>query len=290
MTLVVLLCGIFLFSTEVKANPCPRGGSYFNGFCYSVLGFSGHYAHAFKTCFTNGQTMVSINSASEETFVENLVHGAPFWLGIRRHYGIWKWLDTNMPYQFSRFIQGHPNPGLACAQGNRPSRGMWMSTTCGDYSVQTVVCKGHASYIPSRPAPPVIIQRPQPRPVIIQRPPRPIYIQQQPQSPQIIYAGNNGYGTNPIILGGGGGGRLYLGHGTNGHILLNNPNAHLLLAGIGGRSHVITHHHYHHFQPQRVVTHAPVYVSPQVYTVPCSGYGCSSQINRVKYIDIVGHY
>jgi len=110
---------------------------YWNGHDYLFFLASATWQQARTNCIANGYYLVSINSSSEETWLQNQETqrgGGYWWIGYSDigYEGTWIWEDqSNSVYK--NWYVGEPNNSgdEDCAMDNLPG-GKWNDANCGD--------------------------------------------------------------------------------------------------------------------------------------------------------------
>uniref|UniRef100_A0A667WGL1 C-type lectin domain-containing protein n=1 Tax=Myripristis murdjan TaxID=586833 RepID=A0A667WGL1_9TELE len=131
---------LFLKSSLLSRSSCPPGWSPHGSRCFIFINSPHSWAQAERYCLHLSANLVSIHSAEEHCFIQELVRrttgGFPYtWIGatdISEVNGLWFWTDGSR-FDFEAWGSGEPNNGggtEACVEINSGAASLWNDFYC----------------------------------------------------------------------------------------------------------------------------------------------------------------
>lgn len=96
--------------SNVLADVCKPGWSYFGGICYATSHSCKNWTEAQQTCQTYNANLINVKNQEENVYVQHRLNGAKGWIGLsdRDSEGTFVWSD-NQPNNFTYWAKNQPN-------------------------------------------------------------------------------------------------------------------------------------------------------------------------------------
>ncbi|XP_025097514.1 perlucin-like protein [Pomacea canaliculata] len=125
---------------------CPNSWTRYGNSCYAYIGQPLPWVDARSFCRAFGGHLVEITSASENTFVRNLINSrgaGKVWLGINDlvQNGRWELTSNGRRIPYSNWARGEPNNWSNQACGAIYSNGQWDDDLCSVSRTFPFVCE-----------------------------------------------------------------------------------------------------------------------------------------------------
>ena len=95
--------------SNVLADVCKPGWSYFGGICYATSHSCKNWTEAQQTCQTYNANLINVKNQEENVYVQHRLNGAKGWIGLsdRDSEGTFVWSD-NQPNNFTYWAKNQP--------------------------------------------------------------------------------------------------------------------------------------------------------------------------------------
>ncbi|XP_078314553.1 perlucin-like [Crassostrea virginica] len=128
---------VLVLFTTIAAG-CQNGWTINKNSCYHVSRDAESWVEAMRMCEIHGGYLARVESAEEQTFIENLLqglHGRMYWLGGSdwSKEGSWVWEPYGSAINYTNWHHGQPDNthnAEHCLLLDRHSRFQWMDYNC----------------------------------------------------------------------------------------------------------------------------------------------------------------
>ena len=122
-------------SYVVLKEICEPGWAYHQGFCYKKISACETWTGASSVCIGYGSSLVRIENAEEDVFVQHLHHGRSSWIGLndQANEGVYLWTDGG-PVSYTNWAPGvstrHIDSKDCVESSGREMKYHWEQSTC----------------------------------------------------------------------------------------------------------------------------------------------------------------